>query len=197
MKVATYLRVSQVDQSSVQQLQVLKEYCEKAGHEIVEIYQDEGISAFKKNRPAFQRMLSDARQHRFQMLLVYRLDRLGRSLKELLNTIDLLKAYKIGFMSYTEREFDTTTATGELMFHIVGAFANFERSLVSERTKLKLQYLKSQGMVLGRPRKIDYPRMLELKAQGRSLRDIGKEIGCDRSTVSKALKQHNLSLVSS
>jgi DNA invertase Pin-like site-specific DNA recombinase len=188
MKVAIYLRVSQIDQSSIQQLGVLKEFCDKAGHEIVEVYQDEGVSAFRKNRPAFQRMLEDARHHKFQMLLVHRLDRYCRSLRELLNTLELLKSYKVGFMSYTERTFDTNTASGELMLHIVGAFANFEKNLISERTKLKLRYLQSQGMVLGRPRKLNYPQMMELRQQGKSLSQIASVLGCQRSTISRALR---------
>ena len=194
-KVAIYSRVSTKDQTVIQQIDVLTAYCSKMGYEIVEVYQDEGLSAFKKNRPAYQRLMNDARQRKFDLILTYKLDRYGRSLKELINAMDLLKSYGVGFMSYMEKEFDTTTSVGALMFNIVACFANFERSLISERTKLKLQYLKSQGMVLGRPRKVDHKKMMDLRAQGLSLSQIGREIGCDRTTVSKAIKQCGSHLV--
>ena len=100
-----------------------------------------------------------------------------------------LKEYGVNFISFMEKDFDTTTATGQLMFHIVSAFAQFERDMISERTKLKLNHLKSKGIKLGRPQKINFSRVFDLRKQGLSLSQIGKEVGCDRSTVSKALKK--------
>ena len=188
-KVALYSRVSTRDQTVIQQMEGLRSYCLKMGYEIVGEYLDEGVSAFKKRRPSYDKLMNDARLRKFDLILVSKLDRFGRSLKELVNAMELLKSYGVGFMSFQEKEFDTTSSVGELMFNIVACFANFERNLISERTKLKLQYLKSQGMVLGRPRKIQPQRILELRGQGLSLRQIGREIGCDRSSVSKSLKQ--------
>lgn len=193
-KVAIYSRVSTKDQTCEQQMNVLRDYCSRKGYEIFGEYVDEGLSAFKKNRPAYAKILEDARLHKFDFILVFKLDRFGRSLKELLNTMDFLKSCRIGFISYSEKEFDTTTSVGELMFNIVACFANFERSLISERTKLKLQYLKSIGVKLGPPVKVDQKKALELRAAGKSLREIGKELGVHRSSVSKTLKTHRLAV---
>ncbi|MBF0620046.1 MAG: recombinase family protein [Candidatus Omnitrophica bacterium] len=187
--VAIYARVSTEDQTSAQQLPVLREYCEKAGHEIVDEYIDEGESAMKQNRPQYTRLLEDARKRKFGLILVYKLDRFSRSVKELVNTMDLLKGYGVDFVSYAEKEFDTTTASGKLVFHMFSAVAQFERDIISERTKLKLNHLKSKGVKLGRPVKADHVKALELRGQGLSLAEIGRAIGCDRSTVSKVLKK--------
>ena len=189
--VGIYSRVSTMPQSSAQQTELLKNYCEKQGYSIFDEYVDEGESALKQNRPEYQRLLEDARKRKIDVILVYKLDRFSRSLKELVNTIDTLKDYGVNFISYSEKDFDTTTATGQLMFHIVSAFAQFERDMISERTKLKLNHLKSQGIKLGRPQKACINRVFELRTQGLSLSQIGREIGCDRSTVSKLLKKGN------
>ncbi len=187
--VAIYARVSTADQTSAQQLQVLREHCSRAGYEIADEFIDEGESALKSNRPEYLRLLEGARKRKFNTILVYKLDRFSRSLKELVNTMAVLKEYGVNFISYSEKDFDTTTATGQLMFHIVSAFAQFERDMISERTKLKLNHLKSQGKRLGRPQKADSERIVALRKTGLSLSQIGREIGCDRSTVSKVLKK--------
>ncbi|MBF0478276.1 MAG: recombinase family protein [Candidatus Omnitrophica bacterium] len=187
--IGIYARVSTGDQTSEQQLAVLRSYCENAGHKIADEYIDEGESALKQNRPQYLRLLDDARKRKIDTILVYKLDRFSRSLKELVNTISTIKGYGVNFISYTEKDFDTTTATGQLMFHIVSAFAQFERDMISERTKLKLAYLKSKGVKLGRPRKVEYDKVFALRARGLSLSQIGKEFSCGRATICKALKK--------
>lgn len=189
--IGIYARVSTADQTSIQQLEALRDYCNKAGHKIIDEYIDEGESALKQNRPQYLRLLEDARLRKIDVVLVYKLDRFSRSLKELVNTIDTLKDYGVNFISYVERDFDTTTATGQLMFHIVSAFAQFERDMISERTKLKLNHLKSKGAKLGRPQKVNLQKMLSLRKSGLSLSQIGREIGCDKSTISKLLKKYS------
>ncbi len=189
--VGIYARVSTEDQTSVQQLEQLRTYCEKQKLCVYGEYVDEGESALKQNRPEYQRLLEDARRRKIDMILVYKLDRFSRSLKELVNTIAMLKEQGVNFISYTEKDFDTTSATGQLMFHIVSAFAQFERDMISERTKLKLNHLKSRGIKLGRPQKAGFEQIFELRQKGLSLSKIGKAMGCDRSTVSKALKKGN------
>ena len=104
------------------------------------------------NIPDFKKFPGGLRRRcRYRTDTVYKLDRFSRSLKELVNTMDLLKGYGVNFISYSEKDFDTTTATGQLMVHIISAFAQFERDMISERTKLKLNHLKSKGVILGRP----------------------------------------------
>ncbi|MBF0570956.1 MAG: recombinase family protein [Candidatus Omnitrophica bacterium] len=189
--VGIYARVSTEDQTSIQQLEQLRNYCEQKKLNVYSEYVDEGESALKTNRPEYQRLLEDARKRKIDTILVYKLDRFSRSLKELVNTISNIKEYGVNFVSFMEKDFDTTSATGQLMFHIVSAFAQFERDMISERTKLKLNYLKSKGIKLGRPQKADFQRVSNLRAQGLSLGQIGREIGCDKSTVCKALKKAN------
>ncbi len=189
--IGIYARVSTEDQTSTQQLVVLREYCSKAGYKIIDEYVDDGESAMKQNRPEYMRLLEDARRRKIELVLVYKLDRFSRSLKELVNTIANLKEYGVNFVSYAEKDFDTTTATGQLMFHIVSAFAQFERDMISERTKLKLNHLRSKGIKLGRPQKTSVESIFGLRDKGLSLSEIGKEVGCDRSTISKLLKKAN------
>lgn len=189
--IGIYARVSTSDQTSIQQLEALRDYCNKAGYKIIDEYIDEGESALKQNRPQYMRLLEDARRRKIDAVVVYKLDRLSRSLKELVNTMALLKEYGVDFVSYSEKDFDSTTASGKLMFHIVAAFSQFERDLTSERTKLKLNHLKSKGIKLGRPQKIDLQKVFSLRVSGLSLSQIGREIGCDRSTISKLLKKCN------
>lgn len=189
--IGIYARVSTQDQTSTQQLDILREYCKKINCQVVGEYIDDGESAMKQNRPQYQRLLEDARQRKIDTVLVYKLDRFSRSLKELVNTMALLKEYGVDFVSYSEKDFDSTTASGKLMFHIVAAFSQFERDMISERTKLKLNHLKAKGVKLGRPQKVNVQRIFDLRAQGRSLSQIGSEVGCDKSTVSKLLKKGN------
>lgn len=189
--IGIYARVSTLDQTSTQQLEVLREYCKNANYQIVDEYIDDGESAMKQSRPQYQRLLEDARRRKIDTVLVYKLDRFSRSLKELVNTMAVLKEYGVDFISYSEKDFDSTTASGKLMFHIVAAFSQFERDMISERTKLKLNHLRSKGIKLGRPQKINLQRLFELRAEGKSLSQISNEIDCDRSTVSKLLKKGN------
>lgn len=192
--IGIYARVSTVDQSSSQQLEALRIYCNKVGYKIIDEYIDEGESALKQNRPEYQRLLEDARRHKIDTVLVYKLDRFSRSLKELVNTISSLKEHGVNFVSYSEKDFDTTSATGQLMFHIVSAFAQFERDMISERTKLKLNHLKSKGIKLGRPQKANHEQIFELRKQSLSLSKIGQATGLDSSTISKILKMRPILL---
>jgi putative DNA-invertase from lambdoid prophage Rac len=188
--VGIYARVSTTDQTSIQQIEALREFCAKSGYKIIDEYIDEGESALKQNRPEYQRILEDARQRKIDTILVYKLDRFSRSVKELLNTMDTLEGYGIDFVSYTEKNFDTTSAMGQLLFVVISGIAQFERDMISERTKLKLNHLKSKGIKLGRPSKVHTETALNLRSKGLSLRQIGREMGCDRSTVSKLLKKY-------
>ncbi|MFC1510151.1 recombinase family protein [Candidatus Omnitrophota bacterium] len=195
-KVAIYARVSTKDQTSVQQIEKLREYCKQIGYFIYGEYIDDGESAMKQNRPEYLRLLEDARKRKINIVLVYKLDRFSRSVKELVNTIHRLNEYGINFVSFSEKEFDTTTASGKLMFHVISAITQFERDIISERTKLKLNHLKSKGVKLGRPRIATFDQVRDLRDEGLSLNQIGKKLGCDKSTVSKVLKKGNYRMAS-
>ena len=137
MKVSLYLRVSTEDQAKEgYSLEVQREYLEsfakREGFEIFKIYQDDGISGYTTERPVLKQLLKDAKQKKFNLVLVYKIDRFSRNLRDLLNLVDELSAYGVGFKSATE-PFDTTTSAGKLMFQQLGSFAEFERNRIAER----------------------------------------------------------------
>jgi site-specific DNA recombinase len=137
MKVAIYIRVSTEDQAKEgYSLEVQREYLEafakREGLEIFKVYQDDGISGYSAERPALKELLKDAQEKRFDLVLVYKIDRFSRNLKDLLNLVDELSSSGVGFKSATE-PFDTTTSAGKLMFQQLGSFAEFERNRIAER----------------------------------------------------------------
>lgn len=182
MKVAIYTRVSTVEQNTDNQLLELNKYCEARQYNVHKVYTDKGISGSKESRPEFDLMLSDARKRKFDILLVWKLDRLSRSLKHLLNTLDLLNSLSIGFISYSDN-FDTTTAQGKLMFSVTGAFAEFERSLIQERVKLGLKRAKEQGIVLGRPKSTFNKELAKELLKTMSLRAVAKRLNTSPATL--------------
>ena len=137
MRIAIYIRVSTEDQAKEgYSLEVQREYLEsfakREGLEIFKIYQDDGISGYSTERPALKDLLKDAKGRKFDLVLVYKIDRFSRNLKDLLNLVDELSSSSIGFKSATE-PFDTTTSAGKLMFQQLGSFAEFERNRIAER----------------------------------------------------------------
>src|SRR3989338_6884043 len=137
MNIAIYIRVSTEDQAKEgYSLEVQREYLEsfatREGYEIFKVYCDDGISAYSTRRPALQALLADAKAKRFELVLVHKIDRFSRNLKDLLMLVDELSSYGVGFKSATE-PFDTTTSAGKLMFQQLGSFAEFERNRIAER----------------------------------------------------------------
>jgi DNA invertase Pin-like site-specific DNA recombinase len=149
MRSAIYARVSTTDQTCENQLQELRRYVEARGWTAVE-YVDGGVSGTKERRPALDELLRDARRRRFDVLVCWRLDRLGRNLKHLVTLLDELQALGVAFISLNEG-IDATTPAGKLQMHILGAIAEFERGRIVERVKAGLQRAKAQGVRLGRP----------------------------------------------
>jgi len=133
MKVAIYCRVSTTDQTVYHQINALTEYADKNDYEIFKIYEDV-TSGKKQNRPALNQLMIDSRAKKFEVVIIWKLDRLGRSLKHLLMIVEEWKKKGIGIICTTQ-QIDTTSSSGELIFHILGAVAQFERELISERTK--------------------------------------------------------------
>ena len=177
-----YCRISTQDQSLASQIDKLKEYgCEK-------IYTDV-ISGSKVDRKELNEMLKYVREG--DTVIVYRLDRLGRSLKDLINLINIFQNKKVNFKSISE-SIDTETPTGQLMFHITGAFAEFERNIIRERTKAGLETARSRGRKGGRPTKIteEKIKMAKLLHSDKtiSITDILKQMGIKRGIFYKMLK---------
>jgi len=133
IKIAIYARVSTELQDSDKQVYICKSACEKEGHEIYKVYQDV-ISGTTSSRPSFNRLLEDMRHYKFDAIMVTKLDRLGRSLQHLLSLFDEFNRKGIHFIAVTQN-IDTSSASGRLQMQIMGAFAEFERNIISERTK--------------------------------------------------------------
>ncbi len=154
---ALYIRVSTEDQArhgiSLQaQEEALKNYCSALGYDIFKIYRDEGRSGKDiTHRPEMVQMLADAELRKFQAIFIYKLDRFSRSLMDLISTIEKLKEWNIDFVSMQDR-IETTSANGKLMFHIISAFAEFERNVTSERTRFTMkQKFHNGGMITRAP----------------------------------------------
>jgi len=143
VKVAIYARVSTDDQFAEKQVDALKDYCSRMSYDVFDVYVDV-ISGTSTSRPEFNRLLSDMRSYKFNCVAVTKLDRLGRSLQHLLSLIDEFKRKSVNFIAVTQN-LDTTSATGTLLFHVMGAFAEFERNIISERTKEGLKKAKNVG----------------------------------------------------
>jgi len=137
VKVAIYARVSTNEQSVDKQIEELTQYCQNNKYEIVAIYKDV-ISGVKDSRPELDKMMKAAFRHEFDAIVAWKLDRLGRSIKHLISIVEQMEKYNIGLI-FTTQGFDTTKPEGKLLFHIFGAIAQFERELISERTKMGLR----------------------------------------------------------
>lgn len=143
MKVAIYARVSTEEQTLSTQINICREWVEKNDHEIFKVYADV-ISGTKSSRPFFNKLLDDLRHYNFRMVVVTKLDRLGRSLQHIISVLDEFKVKSVEFVAVTQN-INTSSATGRLQWQIMGAFAEFEREIISERTKEGLRYAKNVG----------------------------------------------------
>ncbi len=146
---AIYVRVSTQDQaqhgfSLDAQEESLTSYAKALGYEVFKIYKDEGRSAKNLNRPEMQNLLKDAESRKFQAIFIYKLDRFSRSLKDLILTIDKLKEWGIDFISLQDK-IETASASGKLMFQIIGAFAEFERNIIGDRTSFGMEKKAKEG----------------------------------------------------
>lgn len=189
MKVAIYARISTHNhcQNPETQLIPLRNYIKNRGFQLFDEYIDTA-SGIKEKRPQLSKLMIDAKRRNFDCVLVWKLDRLGRSLKHLISLIEEFEALGIQFISYTEA-MDTTLPSGRLLFSIVGAIATFERDLICERVKTGLSRVKAQGKRLGSPT-VRYKKddIFVLSQQGLSSRAIGKKLGISHSTVTRALQ---------
>lgn len=185
-RVAIYARVSTDDQNAQTQVDELTRACALKGWADPIIFRDNGISGTKTSRPAFDKMMASVRARDFDVVMVWRFDRASRSTKHLLSLLDELQGYGVDFVSLRE-QIDTTTAAGKLMFTMVSAFAQFERDLISDRTKAAMARLKTEGKAVGKPRKYDRQRILDLAAQGKSPAEISEETGASKPHIRKIL----------
>jgi DNA invertase Pin-like site-specific DNA recombinase len=169
------------------QLSELREYASRRGWAIANEYVDRGISGAKESRPALNRLMADAHRRKFDAVLVWKLDRFARSLKQLVNALAEMEALGVAFVSLRDN-LDLSTPSGRLMFQIIGAMAEFERALIQERVRAWLRHARARGKRLGRPGvSVEAKLVSELRAHGASLRTIARQLGVGLGTIHRVL----------
>ena len=183
-RVALYARVSTFNgQDPEMQLSELREYAVRRGWAIADEYVDTGISGAKDMRPELNRLMADAHKRRFDVACVWKFDRFARSVSHLLRALETFKALGIEFCSFSE-QMDTSTPTGRMIFTVLGAVAELERSLIAERVRAGLRNARAKGKRLGRPRaEVSLSRIRELLAAGQTMEQVGSTFGVSAATV--------------
>jgi DNA invertase Pin-like site-specific DNA recombinase len=194
MRAAIYARVSTTNhgQDVTLQTRELQQFARARGWEIAGEYVDAGVSGTKDSRPELNRLIADAHKRRFDVVCVWRFDRFARSVSHLLRALETFKALGIEFVSFSE-QMDTSTPAGKMVFTVLGAVAELERSLIVERVRAGLRNARAKGKTLGRPRiVVDATRVIRLRAQGRTIREIADTLGVSRSLVHKTLANRDV-----
>jgi len=189
MRAAIYARVSTSNNGQDPRVQTreIRECCERRGWQIAGEYVDAGISGAKDSRPELNKLMADAHRRRFDAVVVWKFDRFARSVSHLLRALENFNALGVGFVSLSE-QIDTSTPTGKMVFTVLGAVAELERSLIAERVRAGLRNARAKGTRLGRPRiSVDASRVARLRAEGQTVREIAVTLGVSRSLVHKTL----------
>ena len=189
LRVAIYARVSTINhgQDAGMQTRELREYCERRGWTVASEYVDAGISGAKDSRPELNRLMAEAYKRRFDVVCVWRFDRFARSVSHLLRALETFKALGIDFVSFSE-QMDTSTPAGKMVFTVLGAVAELERSLIAERVRAGLRNARAKGRRLGRPRVyVNSARIAALRAEGASWHEICEEMGVSKGTAQRAV----------
>src|SRR5580700_1236501 len=190
-RAALYCRVSTVDQHPETQLHDLRQLAAQRGLQIVGEYIDHGYSGMRARRPELDRMMEDARRHKFDVLMVWACDRLARSTKHLLQVLDELNGFGIQFLSQREA-IDTDGALGRAIIVIVSAIAELERSLIVERVKAGMRRAKLEGKQIGRARlDINRQQVVMDRRTGMSLTNVAKRHKISRASVCRLMKESN------
>lgn len=191
IRVALYARVSTDRQTTENQLQELRAVGERLGWEIVGEYIDQGISGAKgrDQRPAFDKLLKGAMRKEFDLIAAWSVDRLGRSLQDLVGFLGEIHSKGVNLYLH-QQGLDTTTPAGKAMFQMMGVFAEFERAMIQERVKSGLARAKADGKTLGRP-KVDQGtelKVIQMRAEGTGIKAIAKRLGIGVGTVQRIVK---------
>jgi len=188
MRAAIYGRISTSNHGQDIGLQTreLRQLCEARGWQVSGEYLDEGISGAKDSRPELNRLMADAHKRRFDAVIVWKFDRFARSVSHLLRALETFNALGIAFVSLSE-QVDTTTPAGRMIFTVLGAVAELERSLIAERVRAGLRNARAKGKRLGRPPvSVDTARIASLRASGQSWPQIARELGVSVGKVYQA-----------
>lgn len=186
-RAAIYARVSTINgQDITLQTRELEQFVQARGWCITGQYLDVGVSGAKDSRPELNRLVADAHRRRFDIVVVWKFDRFARSVSHLLRALETFSALGIGFVSLSE-QMDTTTPTGKMVFTVLGAVAELERSLIAERVRAGLRNARAKGKTLGRPRtEVDPSLVSSLRSKGASWRDIAKHLQVGLAVVYRA-----------
>jgi DNA invertase Pin-like site-specific DNA recombinase len=188
---ALYARVSTLNghQDPSMQTRELKEYCERRGWQVFDCYVDNGVSGKKDSRPQLNRMMQDAHERRFDVVVVWRFDRFARSVSHLLRALETFNSLGVQFVSLSEAV-DTSTPMGKMVFTVLGAVAELERNLIVERVRAGLRHARAKGKRLGRPKKsVDAAKIRSLRSAGVSWRTISRQMGVSVGTVFAAARR--------
>lgn len=188
MKAIGYARVSTQDQKLDVQIEQIKRYCEYRNIDLVRLYTDKASGA-NTDRPEFQEMLIDieANAHGADVIIVWKLDRIGRSLKNLIEIVDIFKSKELGFVCINAN-IDTTSNEGRLFFHMMASFAEYERELINERTTLGREAALAKGVKFGRPVvDVDVSEVMRRIADGVPKTKVAQDMGISRSTLHRRL----------
>lgn len=190
-RVAIYGRVSTSEQTSENQILLLREIADRNGWNLIDTYIDDGISGSKgrDKRPQFDRLCKDMVRRKFDRILVWDVSRLGRSLQHLVEFLNDVQSVNCDLYIH-QSGLDTSTPSGRMMFQMVGVFSEFERSMISERVKLGLQRVVSKGGKLGRRRTVTdevVDRIKDLRNIGKSLSQIASEVGVSKMSVCRVI----------
>lgn len=191
MRVAIYARVSTNGhgQDPEMQLRELREHCARRGWTIAGEYIDIGISGAKDKRPELDRLMADAHRRKFDIVAVWKFDRFARSVTHLLRALDTFRVLGVEFVSLSE-SLDTATPAGRMVFTVLGAVAELERSLIAERVRAGLRNARAKGKILGRPRvAVDSARLSGLRASGASWRAISAQMGLSTQTLRRTYQK--------
>ena len=189
IRAALYARVCTTNgQDPEMQVRELREYCRRRRWAVAREYVDVGISGTKAKRSELDRLMADAQRRRLDAVVVWRFDRFARSVSHLLRALENFRALGVEFVSLSE-QVDTSTPTGKMVFTVLGAVAELERSLIVERVRAGLRNARAKGKRLGRPRKaLDLNRIALLRAEGASWRAVGARLGVSPATAYIASK---------
>src|SRR5665811_2043432 len=195
-RVALYARVSTLNgQHPEMQLAELREYASRRGWKIMGEYVDEGVSGSKESRPELNRLMADAHRRQFDIVLVWKIDRFGRSLRHLVNALADLDSYGVAFVSMRDN-LDLSTPSGRLMFQIIGAMAEFERSLIQERVRAGLRNACAKGKRFGRPRvQVDADRVFALRRDGLSWSQVCRTLNVSKGSAQRSVAHYPETLV--
>jgi len=192
VRAAIYARVSTSNHQQDVGLQVdeLQTVAQQRGWVLTEVYTDEGVSGSKSSRPALDRMMEDAKAGKIDLVVIWKLDRLARSVVNLLDVVENLQAWGVGLVSVRDAHVDTTTPAGRFSLQILGAVAELERSLIQERVKAGVARAQAKGIHCGRPVvDVDIRPALAMMREGHGLKATAGALGVSRSTLRRRLHE--------